>query len=139
MFVCYLIRRSQRVGSSRVGVLEVESGPSRGDSSPIFGGGLPLLTPHRDSAASAHEKYTVRFKVKADVVLDDLEYAVSIHELAVWNRLSFTRDQRRNGASWKEFLRGNLKRLDHGDGSFLAELLKERQTQKEKEAVARAC
>ena len=137
VFVCYLTRLSRWFG-----VLEVESGPCRGRS-PIFGGGLPLFTPSPDSSVSAHEQYTVRFKVKPDVVLDDLEYAVSIHEPEVWNRLSFTRDQRREDARWKGFLRGNLKRLDDGDGSFLTKLLKERQKKErqkkqERESVARA-
>ena len=121
MFVCYLTRLSRWFGA-----LKVESGPCR-DSRPIFGGGLPLFTPNPDSSTSAHEKYAIRFRVKPDVVLGNPEYAVPIYKREVWNKLSFTRGQRWEDAGWKGFLRGNLKRLDGSDGSFLAELLKEQQ------------
>lgn len=119
VFVCYLTRLSRWFG-----ILDVESGPYR-DGSPIFADGRPLFTPSPDSSASAHEKYTARFKVKPDVVLDEPEYAVPIYEPGVWDKLSFTRGQQREDAGWKGFLRGNLKSLAAGDGSLLAGLLRE--------------
>ena len=119
MFLCYLTRLSRWFG-----VLEVESAPCR-DGSPIFGGGLPLFTPHSDSSTSAHAKYTVRFKVKSDVVLDDPEHAAPIYEPKVWDCLSFTRGQQRRDPGWKGSLRGNLKKLGANDGRHLEKLLED--------------
>ena len=52
--------------------------------SPICGrNGLPLFTRKRDSCEPAHDLYTVRFKVKERVVIDDFEYAVPYREIPV--------------------------------------------------------
>src|SRR5688572_5891547 len=71
-FLCYMTKLSRWVG-----VLEVLQGPYE-DSRPLF-------VPDKDP-------FVIRFRVRPAVWLA-VDKGVPIHEDAVWNELSFTRDQ----------------------------------------------
>jgi predicted RNA-binding protein len=100
--VCYMTKLSRWVG-----ILEVESGPFE-DSTPIF---------YPDS-----DPFTVRFRVKPISWLP-LEKCVPIHEDEVWERLSFTRGEKKNTSNWTGRLRGSLVQISAEDGQFLEHLL----------------
>ncbi|MCY4087742.1 MAG: hypothetical protein OXG37_12900 [Actinomycetia bacterium] len=106
VFLCYLTRLSRWCG-----VLEVESDVYR-DDSPIFGDPDP---------------FTVRYNVRPVVVLD-LEQAIPIYEDEVWGTLSFTNQHEKGSSVWTGFVRGSLNRFTDSDGSYLAELLRQQQT-----------
>jgi predicted RNA-binding protein len=101
-FVCYMTKLSRWIG-----ILEVESGPFE-DSTPIF---------YPDS-----DPFTVRFRVKPIHWLP-LEKCVPIHEDEVWDKLSFTRGEKKNTSNWTGKLRGSLVQISAEDGQFLEQLL----------------
>lgn len=100
--VCYMTKLS-RWG----GVLEVLDGPYI-DEKPIF---YPEADP-----------FVVRFRVKPTVWLP-VDKAVPIHELGVWNALSFTRGLKRSDPGWTGKLRSSLVPLTDEDGSTIERLL----------------
>lgn len=102
-FVCYLTRLSRWFG-----LLEVIDGPFINDK-PIF---LPEADP-----------FVVRFHVRPVAWLD-IDKALPIHDDAIWNGLSFTRDLEKGSIGWTGKVRGSLVRLDDRDGTFLAEKLR---------------
>ncbi len=100
--LCYLTRLSRWCG-----LLEVTSGPFMDDS--------PIFYPEADP-------FVVRFKVRPTIVLD-IEKAVPIHEDAVWQSLSFTKNHDKNSLTWTGKIRASLVQFDESDGLFLEELL----------------
>ena len=100
--ICYMTKLSRWFG-----VLEVIEGPYRDDT--------PLFYPEDDP-------FVIRFKVRS-VALLDIEKAVPIHEKAVWNRLSFTREHEQSGSAWTGKLRVSLGQLDDADGVYLESLI----------------
>ncbi len=103
MFVCYLTRLSRWFG-----VLEVVDGPFK-DDSPIF--------------YTENDPFKIRFHVKVVVWLD-LDKSIPIHDLLVWNNLSFTKDLTKGSIGWTGKVRSSLSKLDVKDGRFLVETLK---------------
>jgi hypothetical protein len=53
----------------------------------------------------------------------EIDKAIPIHDEAIWNGLSFTRDLEKGSTGWTGKVRGSLARLDDHDGKFLAEKL----------------
>jgi hypothetical protein len=104
MLICYLTRLSRWVG-----VLEVMEGPFI-DNSPIF-------VPEDDP-------YVVRFRVKPVVWLG-MEQGLPMHDRAIWDGLSFTRELEKGSIAWTGRVRGSLGRLDDRDGAFLAKQLED--------------
>lgn len=103
-FICYMTKLSRWIG-----VLEIVSGPFE-DATPVF-------YPDNDP-------FTVRFRVKPIYWLP-LEKCIPIHEDEVWDRLSFTRGQRKDTSNWTGKLRGSLAVMSAEDGGFLEQLLGE--------------
>jgi hypothetical protein len=104
--ICYMTRLSRWIG-----VLQVEAGPFNEDT--------PIFYPENDP-------FTVRFKVSALVWLP-LAKTVPIHESAVWQGLSFTRDLPPSSIAWTGKVRGSLARLSDADGQFLEALLRKQE------------
>lgn len=102
VFVCYVTRISRWCG-----LLEVVEGPFV-DSTPIF---LP-----------EHDPFVVRFKVKPKIWLP-LDQSLPIHDVPVWNSLSFTRTLEKGSIAWTGKVRGSMVKLGEKDGKFLAEAL----------------
>ena len=102
IFLCYMTRLSRWCG-----VLQAESGAYYDDS--------PM---HADFAP-----YTVRFKVKPIVILDN-ERAIPIYDDRVWSTLTITNQYTKGTSLWTGFFRSSLNRLDECDGSYLVDLLK---------------
>lgn len=100
--ICYMTRLSRWAG-----VLQVEAGPFH-DATPIF-------YPDNDP-------FTVRFRVRPITWLP-IEKTVPIHDAAVWDKLSFTRDLPVSSTAWTGKVRGSLVRLSDADGQFLERLL----------------
>ncbi len=100
-FICYVTKLS-----AWVGVLEVISGPFV-DHTPIWGDPDPFV---------------VRFKVRPLVWLGR-EFAVPIHDQALWDNLTFTSGLPQNSSSWTGAVRGSLRRLADEDGSLIESLL----------------
>ena len=108
--ICYITKFS-RWG----GILEVAEGPFR-DSTPIF-------YPEDDP-------FIVRFKVRPLILLDP-EEALPIHDRAIWDHLTFTKNSKPNTGQWTGKLRGSLVQLEEADGQLLERLLK-KQSQEHK-------
>lgn len=100
--ICYLTKVSRWVG-----VLTVES--------TVFEDHSPIFIPENDP-------FVMRVRVKPDVWLAPNK-AVPIHEDAVWNNLSFTREADKRSSQWTGKVRSSLVQLDDADGAFLEELL----------------
>lgn len=102
LFVCYVTRVSRWCG-----LLEVVEGPFI-DSTPIF---LPENDP-----------FVVRFKVKPRIWLP-LDQSLPIHDVSIWNSLSFTRTLVEGSIAWTGKVRSSMKKLDAKDGKFVADAL----------------
>jgi len=100
--VCYVTKLSRWVG-----LLTVDQGPYKHDS--------PIFFPESDP-------FIVRFKVTPKVWLE-LDNAVPVHDVEMWNGLSFTRSLERNSIAWTGKVRGSLVHLDEPDGEFIAQVL----------------
>ena len=105
LFICYLTRLSRWCG-----ILRVQS-ECYEDDTPIFDDPDP---------------FRVRFRVEPVVILPP-ETAIPIHDDAVWNGLSITRQYDRASSHWTGFFRTSMNRFEGVDGSHLMELLKEQQ------------
>jgi hypothetical protein len=102
MLICYLTRLSRWVG-----VLKVIEGPFI-DNSPIF--------------VTEDDPCVVRFRVEPVVWLA-IEQGLPMHDRAIWDGLSFTRELERGSVAWTARVRGSLGRLDDSDGAFLGKQL----------------
>ena len=102
VLVCYVTRLSRWCG-----LLKVVSGPFL-SSNPIF--------------VQEDDPFVVRFNVQPTVWLD-FEKAIPIHDRAIWNGLSFTRNLDPGSIAWTGMVRGSLTRLTDSDGALLAEKL----------------
>jgi predicted RNA-binding protein len=102
--VCYMTKLSRWCG-----LLEVLEGPFE-DSKPIF---FPDSDP-----------FVIRFRIRPIVWLS-VDKAVPIYEDELWNRLSFTRDQKRGTRTWTGSVRTSLVRMHDEDGRLLESLLLE--------------
>jgi hypothetical protein len=102
VFACYVTKVSRWCG-----LLEIIEGPFI-DSTPIF---MPDNDP-----------FIVRFKVRPTVWLP-LDQSIPIHEISVWDGLSFTRKLEKGSIAWTGKVRGSLVKLDDKDGKFLADTL----------------
>lgn len=102
IFVCYVTRLSRWCG-----LLQVHDGPFINDK-PIF--------------VAENDPFTVRFHVHPKVWFE-LDKSIPIHEDVVWDRLSFTQGLPKNTSSWTGVMRSSLRRMDDGDGKFIAGLL----------------
>ncbi len=102
MFVCYLTRLSRWVG-----LLAVVEGP--------FVDNKSLFLPEDDP-------FVLRFRVRERVWLE-IDKSIPIHDDAIWNGLSFTRNLEKGSTGWTGKVRSSLVRLDDRDGKFLAETL----------------
>ncbi len=111
VLVCYLTRLSRWVG-----LLDVVS-ESFESASPIY--------------SDIDDPFVVRFRVEPSVWLAP-QYGIPIHDDAVWNRLSFTREHARDGTKWTGAIRSSLARVRDDDAQLLVGLLTE-QAQKLRE------
>ena len=101
--ICYITRLSRWAG-----VLEVEA-PFFEDSTPIF--------------YEKDDPFVVRFRVHAKVWLDDLNYAMPIHEPEIWNSLSTTKDYDPAGKTWTGPFRASLNKMSEEDGKYFEQKL----------------
>lgn len=101
-FACYLTKLSRWVG-----ILDVLEGP--------FVERTPLFFPDADP-------FVVRFRVRPRIWLP-VDKAVPIHESALWDTLSFTKDLLRSVPGWTGKLRTSLVSLSDNDGSTIEHLL----------------
>lgn len=108
VLVCYLTRLSRWFG-----LLEVVDGPFI-DDKPVF--------------LTQNDPFVVRFHVIPAVWLD-IDKSIPIHDSAVWEGLSFTRELERGSIAWTGKVRGSLVRLEDRDGKFLAERISAQATQ----------
>ncbi len=108
IFVCYLTRLSRWFG-----LLEVLEGPFIDDK--------PIFVPENDP-------FIVRFRVRPCVWLE-IQKGIPIHDVAVWNGLSFTQGLKEGSTGWTGKVRGSLVRLEDRDGKFLTELLERQANQ----------
>ncbi len=102
--VCYMTKLSRWFG-----LLEVLEGPFQEDK--------PIFYPDSDP-------FVVRFRVRPIVWLP-VERAIPIYEGEVWNRLSFTHDQKRGTPTWTGSVRTSLVQMNEDDGRLLESLLLE--------------
>lgn len=102
--VCYMTKLSRWFG-----LLEVLEGPFQ-ENKPIF---------YPDS-----DPFVVRFRVRPIVWLP-VDKAIPIYEAEVWNRLSFTRGQKRGTPTWTGSVRTSLVQMNEDDGRLLESLLLE--------------
>jgi hypothetical protein len=100
--VCYMTKLSRWFG-----ILEVIEGPFQ-DNTPIF--------------YSEDDPFIVRFRVKPLVWLEP-EKAVPIHNPAVWQTLSFTKDYDPQSPTWTGKIRTSLVSISEPDGEFIEKLL----------------
>lgn len=100
--LCYMTKASRWVG-----VLEV-LGHSFRDATAIF--------------TAENDPFVIRFRVSPLVWLP-VDKSIPIHDDMVWNRLSFTRGQRKNTSNWTGKLRGSLVQLLEEDASYLDSVL----------------
>lgn len=110
-FICYMTKLSRWIG-----VLEVLE-ENFIDHTPIF--------------SSDSDPFIVRFRVKPLCWLQK-EYAIPIHDMRVWKKLSFTRDLEERSNAWNYKVRASLGSLTNDDGSFLEKIILE-QIQNKKE------
>ena len=73
------------------------------------------------------EPYPVRFQVNPVVLLEP-EFAVPIQADEVWSSLSITNQHDKASRHWTGFFRGSLNMFNEVDGKFLADLLRNRET-----------
>ncbi|MCC8403867.1 hypothetical protein LJ655_18555 [Paraburkholderia sp. MMS20-SJTN17] len=102
VFVCYLT-----VVSRWCGLLEVVDGPYRDDT--------PIFFPSDDP-------YVIRFHVRPLVWLA-VENSIPVHEPAIWEQLSFTRNLEHGSLAWVGRVRASLARLADEDGQVLTDVL----------------
>lgn len=104
--LCYLTKVSRWVG-----VLTVESAVFE-DHTPIY---------------AENDPFVFRVRVTPEVWLER-DKAVPIHDDTIWNRLSFTKELDKRSSQWTGKVRANLVQLDHADGAFLEDLLRQQAT-----------
>ena len=97
--VCYITRISRWIG-----LLQVET-PFFENDAPIFYG--------------KDDPFTIRFKVKPLVWLDQLDAAIPIHDPTVWETLSITKSYDPSGKTWTGPFRASLNKMTEEDGRFL--------------------
>jgi len=102
--ICYMTKLSRWCG-----LLEVVDGPFQ-DEKPIF---------YPDG-----DPFVIRFHIRPIVWLP-VDKAIPIYEEAVWNQLSFTRDQTRGTPTWTGSVRTSLVQMNLEDGQFIESLLVE--------------
>ena len=103
-FICYMTKLSRWVG-----LLEVTSEPFE-DDSPIF--------------YPANDPFVVRFRVRTLVWLDK-EKAIPIHDVRLWDSLSFTQGHNRGSSTWTGKLRISLRQIDDSDGQLLEKMIRD--------------
>lgn len=101
--LCYLTKVSRWVG-----VLTVESAVFE-DHTPIY---------------AENDPFVFRVRVTPEVWLER-DKAVPIHDDTIWDRLSFTKELDKRSSQWTGKVRANLVQLDHADGAFLEDLLRQ--------------
>lgn len=99
-----------------IGILEVTH-ESYQDDTPIF--------------YESDDPFVIRFKVKPIIWLDKDE-TIPIKDDRVWNRLSFTKNHKKNSTTWTGKVRGSLNRLDDNDAEILEKLLTDQSQHHEK-------
>lgn len=107
IFVCYMTKLSRWVG-----LLRVESAVYQ-DSTPIF--------------TAEKDPFVVRFRVSPLAWLNP-EQGLPIHDPAIWEKLSLTRDHEQTSSKWTGFFRMSLNKLPDEDGRLLETLLREQQS-----------